>query len=141
MSAYGQDPYQIYPQTQTETRTVVVDVPLSELGEYMQRRIDQLERERDYYRNTAHGFKGSSMLLQQALKRLNPKAPELSREFLERAGLQAIQDKLADDISSTLISTSPTLAEMGLDAKGRPLNPGEAPAAGGLIGGLKKLFG
>jgi len=142
MSAYGQDPYQIYTQTQTETRTVVVDVRTSELGDYMQRRLNQLEQERDYYRRTADGLKGTSILLQRALKRLNPKAPELSKEFLDTAYDQAVEQKLLDDKKATLISTAPTLAEMGLGPDGKPKQPGQSSDdAGGLIGGLKKLFG
>jgi len=139
MSAYGPDPIQTYVRTEVETR--VVDVPTSELGEYMQRRLNQLEQERDYYRRTADGLKGTSILLQRALKRLNPKAPELSKEFLDRAYDQAVEQKLLDDKKATLISTAPTLSEMGLGLDGKPKQPGQSDDAGGLIGGLKKLFG
>lgn len=142
MSAYGPDPIQTYVRTETETRTVVVDVPTADLGEYMQRRLNQLEQERDYYRRTADGLKGTSILLVRALKRANPKAPELSKEFLDRAYDQAVEQKLLDDKKATLISTAPTLAEMGLGSDGKPKQPEQASDdAGGLIGGLKKLFG
>lgn len=141
MSAYGQDPYQVYARTETETRTVVVEVPTSELGDYMQKRINQLERERDFYREAAHGFKGTSLLLQKALRKANPKTPELSKEFLDIAYDQAVEKKLCDDQNSTLISAAPTLSEMGLDEKGKLKNPSQPAEAGGLIGGLKKLFG
>lgn len=142
MSAYGPDPIQTYVRTETETRTVVVDVPTADLGEYMQRRLNQLERERDYYRCSADGLKGTSILLMRALKRANPKAPELSKEFLDRAFDHAVEHKLLDDKKATLRSTAPTLAEMGLSPDGKPKQPEQASDdAGGLIGGLKKLFG
>jgi len=88
-------------------------------------------------------------MLQAALRRLNPKAPELSKEFLEQAYEQAAERGAIDDRKTTTVSSAPALAEMGLGPDGRPLtNPAPARPAnegasdgGGFFGKLGKLMG